>query len=511
MDSFPSTLKQVKSSGDEKYDVVYMNTPWNRLSFAQMSKMAVHELAKDNSLLYIWADSFTMSDTIELIKNFDYKFESVYQVCDVATYPSPSVPKPRVVKMDVVEETKPRVDEGVEETKEETPEGVGVEVVEEIKKTPLKRLKKLRCPPLTVPKYWTDTKRGTSRGTTEYLLLAYRGDPDVFTTLSNEKSSTLPYQVISKPELGKKSRSVPKKNIFLDPEWNVDRPEEFLNTVQAHLKPGTKILELFGSSIRDSVDSLGPNIPGGFVNAYTSSAGITGAMNKTFRKMRKVQLQSIVSSLTKMGQTDDRDVKVTEFKKIADLWTLVKKALVDMKTDTVSYDWGCDDMDLCAEWLRLLVLFFATKNCADFSNSRRRKKKRTQSKGPRSLHGIAAARPVSKELTDFLGLPEGTEVSRTHVVKMLNVYVKENKLQNPEKKVQILPDEKLMKLLDPPQGEVITYFRMCSFLSRHFPKTKSAMLKEAKEAAEKEGNSVDNVNIVEDDTTEPAAKKVRTD
>ena len=477
MENFLTTFQQIKSSDDEKYDVVYVNTPWNRLSPSQMSKLSIKDLAKENSLLYIWADTYTMADTVALINNYGYEFESVYLACDIASYPAPVAPKTKVLKeagtdttgktFENITETKTgAVNMDVVESTESTP--VPAVAVEE-KKAPLRRAKKSRCPPLNPPKYYTTTDRGSSRGTTEYLMLAFRGDSSVLTTLSNEKAGTLPYQVVRKPELGRKSRSVPKKNINLDPEWQVDRPVEFLETVQAHLKPEVKVLELFGSTMRDNVDSLGPNVPGGFCPGYTSTTGITFALNKCLRSMRKIQLQTLVSSLTKMGQTEDRAAKIEEFKKISDTWTSIKKALVDMKGN-VTYDWSSDDEALPVEWLRLIVLGFAQKNVAGFSDNRRRKKKRTASTGPKGLFGIAKPRLVSPELTEFLGLAPGTKISRTSAVKKLNEYVKTHMLQNAERKIEIVPDAPLKKILNPPEGIPVTYFKMCSMLSSHFDK-----------------------------------------
>jgi len=497
MENFLSSIHQIKSSNEEKYDVLYMNTPWNKLSVSQMSKLSIKDLAKENSLLYMWADTYTLADAISLINTFGYKFESVYQVCDIASYPTNPPKEKTVTKMDVVEADKAE-DAKTEGAKTEDAKTEGAKT-EGAKTEGAKRVKKTRCPPLTPPKYWTSGDRGSSRNTTEYLLLAVRGDSGVLTTLGNEKTGTLPYQVVRHPEMGKKSRSVPKKNVFLDTEWCVDRPIDFMDNVRGHLKPDVKMLEIFGSSIRDDIDGLGPNIPGGFCPGYNSNKGITGALNKCLRTMKKVQLQNLVSSLTKMAQTDDRDTKVQEFKKVEDTWKALVKALADLRSD-ISYDWSNEDADLPADWMRIAVLFYATKNVSDFGNLRRRRKKRKTQGGPVRLYGIAAARSISDELTEFLGLEKGTLMSRTTVIKKLNEYVKEKKLQNPEKKIEIIPDEKLGKILNvQDEHEPLTYFTMSKLITHHFPPTK---------AAEKDKeNSKKVVEKVESTEEQGAAKK----
>ncbi len=487
MDNFISAVAQLKASEDTKYDALYVNTPWNKLSVEQMGKIDLSALTKDEALLYMWADTYTIQDAIELFKLQGFKFDSVYQVCDVATYPPPE-PKPKTLPVTAAGE-----DVGATETAEtaETAETTSEAAVDKPAAKPaVKRAKKIRCPPLTLPRYWKDMdNKGSTRPTTEYLLLGSKGGRDVLDQLMNEKAGTLPYQVLRKPELGKKSRSVPKKNINLDPAWVCDRPEEFLDITTAHLKPSAKVLEVFGSTLKKNTDSIGPNVPGGFCPGYGSNTGLANCLNKVMRSLKKVQLQSLCSSLSKMAQADDsdRDTRVKEFKAVEPMWTQIAKSLAEMRSP-ISYDWGSEDPDLPAEWLRLVVLSFARSNTADFGDLRRKRKKRKMNKdGPRACHGIAKPVVVSKELTDFLGLEEGHMVSRTHTVKLLNNYVKANGLQNPAKKIEILPDEAMLKLLKPAADfGPITYFKMCSLLGPHFPKetqdVKDARAAEAKKA-----------------------------
>ncbi|CAM9096677.1 unnamed protein product, partial [Ectocarpus sp. 12 AP-2014] len=495
MDNFLSAVAQLKAAKDTKYDVIYVNTPWNKLSVEQMGKIDLSSLTKDEALMYMWADTYTINSSIELFKTQGFKFESVYQVCDVASYPSSPTPQePKLTKPSQAEAPVsmpvpvpvpvPAAETSAPENKAET------EVEATGRPAASKRAKKQRCPPLTLPKYWKEVQgKGSTRPTTEFLLLGRKGGRDVLDKLMNDKAGTLPYQVVRRPDLGKKSRSVPKKNINLDPEWVCDRPTEFLDTAMTHLKPSVKILEVFGSTLRKTTDSIGPNVPGGFCPAYASTTGLANCLNKVMRSMKKVQLQSLCSGLSKMAQADcaDRDAKVSTFKAVEPMWAEIIKSLSDIKSP-VCYDWSSEDADLPAEWLRLVVLSFAQKNTADFGDLRRKRKKRKTNKdSPRACHGIAKPVMVSKELTDFLGLEEGHMVSRTHTVKLLNNYVKANGLQNPAKKIEIVPDEPLAKLLSPPADfGPITYFKMCSLLGPHFPKetqeAKDAKILQAKEA-----------------------------
>lgn len=59
MDNFISAVAQLKASEDTKYDVLYVNTPWNKLSVEQMGKIDLSSLVKDEALMYMWADTYT--------------------------------------------------------------------------------------------------------------------------------------------------------------------------------------------------------------------------------------------------------------------------------------------------------------------------------------------------------------------------------------------------------------------------------------------------------------------
>lgn len=92
------------------------------------------------------------------------------------------------------------------------------------------------------------------------------------------------------------------------------------------------------------------------------------------------------------------------------------------------------------------------------------KKKSDKKKSP---SGFAKPTPVSKELLDFLGLPEGDHIARTDVTTKVIAYVKQHDLQNPLDKKQIIPDEKLNNLLQAGDNK-ITFFNLQTYLKKHF-------------------------------------------
>ena len=80
---------------------------------------------------------------------------------------------------------------------------------------------------------------------------------------------------------------------------------------------------------------------------------------------------------------------------------------------------------------------------------------------------------ISKEMAKFTGWNADEPKSRVEITKYICAYIKDNNLQNPEDRRQILADSKLAKLLryDPKkETEPLTYFRIQSCLKSHFPK-----------------------------------------
>ena len=86
----------------------------------------------------------------------------------------------------------------------------------------------------------------------------------------------------------------------------------------------------------------------------------------------------------------------------------------------------------------------------------------------RAPSGFCKPTKISKELCEFIGKNEGTEISRVEVSRSLNDYIRKNKLQDIHQGRKIVPDEKLKILLDIKHGEELTYFNLQRYLSKHF-------------------------------------------
>jgi len=87
----------------------------------------------------------------------------------------------------------------------------------------------------------------------------------------------------------------------------------------------------------------------------------------------------------------------------------------------------------------------------------------------KSPSGFAKPNKISDELCDFIGVPHGTEKSRTDITRYINNYVKEHNLNKPTNRRIILPDDKLRAILNVKNDEEVTFFILQRLISHHFP------------------------------------------
>jgi len=74
------------------------------------------------------------------------------------------------------------------------------------------------------------------------------------------------------------------------------------------------------------------------------------------------------------------------------------------------------------------------------------KPKTTPTRQP-TKSGITQPNPVTQPMSEFAGWTPGELHSRVDASRVINQYVKANNLQNPARKTQIIPDDKLTNLL----------------------------------------------------------------
>lgn len=99
-----------------------------------------------------------------------------------------------------------------------------------------------------------------------------------------------------------------------------------------------------------------------------------------------------------------------------------------------------------------------------------KQKNKNKNSENRTLSGFAMPSLLSQELYDFLKIEEGTRIPRKDVTKMLNDYIKENKLRDDNDRRKILPDENLKRIFNCTEQDNVTYFNLQTYMKHHFIK-----------------------------------------
>jgi len=101
-------------------------------------------------------------------------------------------------------------------------------------------------------------------------------------------------------------------------------------------------------------------------------------------------------------------------------------------------------------------------------------KEKSKPKKEKKLCGFAVPCLASDTICEFMGVENGSFVSRIDTTRKLIQYIKEHKLEDPSNKQILVPDAKLWSIFgeearDEPK---LTHFTMQKYLNKHFDKTK---------------------------------------
>jgi chromatin remodeling complex protein RSC6 len=165
------------------------------------------------------------------------------------------------------------------------------------------------------------------------------------------------------------------------------------------------------------------------------------------------------SSLVKRG-APTRDIVLASFDE------LIKSIEVEME--------GLREGDAKNKGVKFLRTLNKRLKVLKNQSSRIIKDKRVSAKkGTNNNSGFLKPVKISTEMAKFTGWDKDELKSRVDVTKFLCDYIRNNNLQNPKDKRQIVADAKLQKLLkyDPKkETEPLTYFKLQSSLKGHFIK-----------------------------------------
>ena len=86
--------------------------------------------------------------------------------------------------------------------------------------------------------------------------------------------------------------------------------------------------------------------------------------------------------------------------------------------------------------------------------------------------GFAKPTNLSEELCKFMNIEIGSMKPRTQVTKFFCDYFKDNDLQDPSYKRNILPNKALKDILKLKDGDEVSYFNLQKYLKIHYPSKK---------------------------------------
>lgn len=141
----------------------------------------------------------------------------------------------------------------------------------------------------------------------------------------------------------------------------------------------------------------------------------------------------------------------------------------------------------------------ATEDESDNDDDKKSAKKSDKGSRTRKATGLTVIKEISDDLAEFLG--KGKQMARTEVVKSIWAYIKDNNLQNPNDKREIILDDKMKSLF---HVETMTMFTLNKYVGAHIHpftpvnleelsenskrrKEELARKRKAKEDAKKEG------------------------
>jgi chromatin remodeling complex protein RSC6 len=153
----------------------------------------------------------------------------------------------------------------------------------------------------------------------------------------------------------------------------------------------------------------------------------------------------------------------------------VKEDNTIIETETDKYDVVLDKLQTFVNEIKDLIAtvkVLKKENAKTQKLGSKRQRKTSVDAGKRPASGITKPTRLSDDLCDFLGVTRGSSLARTEVTKIINTYIKNNKLQDEADRRTIHPDAKLKKILLPiPDDKKLSFFNMQSYIKHQFIKT----------------------------------------
>jgi chromatin remodeling complex protein RSC6 len=178
-------------------------------------------------------------------------------------------------------------------------------------------------------------------------------------------------------------------------------------------------------------------------------------------------IQSLFESTVPLTTEDNDHILLKEMEKLPSTLVKLIKHLENVRNDLETQKKDLLRMNNEMKHAQNLLVRYA-KKCV----KQHEKETTTEEKKRGRPRGFARPTNVSAELCAFLGIPEGTLVSRTDTIVYLNKYIKENELQDPHNLQNVILDDKLARLFGGEAAIIsnLSFFKMQRYLTQHFHK-----------------------------------------
>lgn len=175
------------------------------------------------------------------------------------------------------------------------------------------------------------------------------------------------------------------------------------------------------------------------------------------------------SSQTVEGESSDKKSRVVPTKELVldgftELLTLLEDEIVRMRESQQK-----------SKGVKFLRSFGKKVKTLQNNATRVMKQKHKTNRKNNTNSGFLKPVKISKDMAKFTGWSDSELKSRVDVTKYICNYIKENNLQNPTDRRQIVADKKLAKLLDYSETDKpLTYYRIQTYMKKHFTNPDSA-------------------------------------
>lgn len=201
-------------------------------------------------------------------------------------------------------------------------------------------------------------------------------------------------------------------------------------------------------------------------------------MSTKMKKNTKPQAESVSKPVPSTEETTVLEEEESKEKKVINKESIIKSfddIINSIESEIESLREG-DNKTKGIKFLRTITK--RLKVLKNNSSKIIKQKKNNVKKSTNNNSGFLKPVKISKEMAKFTGWNVDEPKSRVDVTKFLCQYIRDNELQNPKDRRQIIADTKLSKLLKydaKKENEPLTYYKVQTCLKPHFLKSETVV------------------------------------